>query len=174
MEDNKFKEKLIEEVNKLKSHVENNQNLSISILSLGKEYLVNYNKTKKIVEKKDVMKNCHLDFEINLVQSKTLPSSNSQIGHPIVGGLRRPGMNPAPKKHMNDLWKCTIGIAVEKDINTIELLTYFLDTHLNEDTFAEACKKSGVNLQRNDIDERTLANAVFYHQGLNIIQNEFK
>ena len=120
------------------------------------------------------MKNCHLDFEINLVQSKTLPSSNSQIGHPIVGGLRRPGMNPAPKKNMNDLWKCTIGIAVEKDINTIELLTYFLDTHLNEDTFAEACKKSGVNLQRNDIDERTLANAVFYHQGLNIIQNEFK
>ena len=174
MEDNKFKEKLIEEVNKLKSHVENNQNLSSSILSLGKEYLVNYNKTKKIVDKKDVMKNCHLDFEINLVQSKTLPSSNSQIGHPIVGGLRRPGMNPTPKKHMNDLWKCTIGIAVEKDINTIELLTYFLDTHLNEDTFAEACKKSGVNLQRNDIDERTLANAVFYHQGLNIIQNEFK
>ena len=154
--------------------MENNQNLSSSILSLGKEYLVNYNKTKKIVEKKDVMKNCHLDFEINLVQSKTLPSSNSQIGHSIVGGLRRPGMNPAPKKHMNDLWKCTIGIAVEKDINTIELLTYFLDTHLNEDTFAEACKKSGVNLQRNDIDERTLANAVFYHQGLNIIQNEFK
>ena len=57
MEDNKFKEKLIEEVNKLKSHVENNQNLSSSILSLGKEYLVNYNKTKKIVDKKDVMKN---------------------------------------------------------------------------------------------------------------------
>ena len=57
MEDNKFKEKLIEEVNKLKSHVEINQNLSNSILSLGKEYLVNYNKTKKIVDKKDVMKN---------------------------------------------------------------------------------------------------------------------
>ena len=26
------------------------------------------------------------------------------------------------KKHMNDLWKCTIGIAVEKDINNIEFL----------------------------------------------------
>ena len=120
------------------------------------------------------MKNCHLDFEINLVQAKILPSSNNQIGHPIIGGLRRPGMNLHPKKHMNDLWKCTIGIAVEKDINNIELLTYFMDAHLNEDTFEDARKKSGIKLERNDIDERTLANAIFYHQGLNIIQNEFK
>ena len=81
-------------------------------------------------------------------------------------------MNP-PKKNVNDLWKCTIGIAVEKDIKNIELLTYFLDTHLNEDTFNEAKKKSGINLQRNDIDERTLAKAIFYHEGLNIIKNEF-
>ena len=169
-----FKEKFIEEINKLKSNVENAKDLSSSILSLGKEYLVNYTKSTKIVNKKDVMKNCHLDFEINLVQAKLLPSSNNQIGHPIIGGLRRPGMNPPPKKHMNDLWKCTIGIAVEKDINSIELLTYFMDAHLNEDTFEEARKKSGIKLERNDIDERTLANAIFYHQGLNIIQNEFK
>ena len=167
-----FKEKFIEEVNKLKPVLEDNKELENSILSLSKEYKVEFTKTIKNVEKQNVMKNCHLDFEINLIQSKILPSSNHQIGHIIVGGLRRPGMNP-PKKNVNDLWKCTIGIAVEKDIKNIELLTYFLDTHLNEDTFNEAKKKSGINLQRNDIDERTLAKAIFYHEGLNIIKNEF-
>jgi hypothetical protein len=74
---------------------------------------------------------------------------------------------------MNDLWKCSIGIAVEKDINTIELLTYVLDAHLNEDTFKEACKKSGNNLQREEIDERMLANTIFYCEGLNIIKKEY-
>ena len=168
-----FKEKLIEEINKLKPIIEENKSLEISILSLSKEYTVNNSKTVKIVEKRNVMKNCNLDFEINLVQSKTLPSSNHQIGHPIVGGLRRPGLNPPAKKHLNDLWKCTIGIAVEKDINNIELLTYFLDTHLNEDTFNGALNKSGIKIQREEIDERMLASAIFYHEGLKIIKNEY-
>ena len=168
-----FKEKFIEEVNKLKPVLEDNKELENSILSLSKQYKVEFTKTIKSVEKQNVMKNCHLDFEINLVQSKLLPSSNHQIGHIIVGGLRRPGMNPPQKKNLNDLWKCTIGIAVEKDIKNIELLTYFLDAHLNEDTFNEAKKKSGINLQRNDVDERMLANGIFYHEGLNIIKNEF-
>ena len=44
-----FKEKFIEEINKLKSNVENAKDLSSSILSLGKEYLVNYIKSTKIV-----------------------------------------------------------------------------------------------------------------------------
>ena len=170
---NIFKDKLIEEINKLKPNIEDNKSLENSILSISKNYLVNSSKTIKIVEKEDVMKNCSLDFEINLVQSKLLPSSNHQIGHIIVGGLRRPGINPPVKKHLNDLWKCTIGVAVEKDAKNIELLTYFLDTHLNEDTFDEACKKSGINIQRNDIDERMLANAIFYHEGLKIIKNEY-
>ena len=169
-----FKEKLIEEINKLKPNIENNKSLENSILSISQNYLVNCSKTLKIVEKADVMKNCSLDFEINLVQSKILPSSNHQIGHIIVGGLRRPGINPPAKKLLNDLWKCTIGVAVEKDEKNIELLTYFLDAHLNEDTFKEACNKAGVNnIQRNDIEERMLANAIFYHEGLKIIKNEY-
>ena len=169
-----FKEKLIEEINKLKPNIENNKSLENSILSISQNYLVNYSKTIKTVEKADVMKNCSLDFEINLVQNKILPSSNHQIGHIIVGGLRRPGIKPPAKKHLNDLWKCTIGVAVEKDEKNIELLTYFLDTHLNDDTFNEACNKAGINnIQRNDIEERMLANAIFYHEGLKIIKNEY-
>ena len=170
-----FKEKLIEEINKLKPNIENNKSLENSILSISKNYLVNSSKTIKTVEKADVMKNCSLDFEINLVQNKILPSSNHQIGHIIVGGLRRPGIKPPAKKHLNDLWKCTIGVAVEKDEKNIELLTYFLDTHLNDDTFNEACNKAGINnIQRNDIEERMLANAIFYHEGLKIIKTEYK
>ena len=173
--DNKniFKEYLIKEINELKPKIENDKSLENSLLSLAKEYIVTSSKNIKSVEKKNIMKNCNLDFEINLVESKTLPSSNHQIGHIIVGGLRRPGINPPVKKHMNDLWKCSIGIAVEKDINTIELLTYVLDAHLNEDTFKEACKKSGNNLQREEIDERILANTIFYCEGLNIIKKEY-
>ena len=169
---NIFKEKLIEEINKLKPIIEDNKSLENSILSLSKEYQVNFSKTLKLVEKQNIMKNCTLDFETNLVKSKNLPSSNFQVGHPIIGGLRRPGINP-PKKHLNDLWKCTIGVAVEKDINNIELLTYFLDTHLNEDTFNEACNKAKINIQKDNIDNRTLARAIFYHEGLKIIKNEF-
>ena len=171
---NIFKEKIIEEVNKLKPNIEDNKTLENSILSISKEYKVNFTKTIKTVEKQNVMKNCNLDFEINLVQSKTLPASNHQIGHIIVGGLRRPGINPPVKKHLNDLWKCTIGVAIEKDIKNIELLTYFLDAHLNEDTFNEASNTSGIKIQRNNIDERMLASAIFYHEGLKIIKNEFK
>ena len=169
-----FKKKLIEEINKLKPNIENNKLLENSILSISQNYLVNFSKTVKTVEKENVMKNCSLDFEINLVQSKILPSSNHQIGHIIVGGLRRPGINPPVKKHINDLWKCTIGVAVEKDEKNIELLTYFLDTHLNEDTFNEACNKAGMNnIQKNEIEERMLANAIFYHEGLKIIKKEY-
>ena len=169
-----FKEKLIEEINKLKPIIDDNKSLENSILSISKEYEVNFSKTLKLVEKLNIMKNCTLDFETNLVKSKILPASNNQIGHPIIGGLRRPGINPPIKKHLNDLWKCTIGIAVEKDINNVELLTYFLDTHLNEDTFDEACKKAKVNnIDKNNIDDRTLARAIFYHEGLKLIKNEF-
>ena len=64
-----FKEKLIEEINKLKPNIENNKSLENSILSISQNYLVNYSKTIKTVEKADVMKNCSLDFEINLVQN---------------------------------------------------------------------------------------------------------
>ena len=170
----KFKEKLIQEINTLKPELDN-KSLENSILLISKEYLVNSNKIIKEVNKQNVFENCNLDFDINLVQSKTLPASNHLIGHIIVGGLRRPGIPPPQNKNLNDLWRCSIGVAIEKDINIVELLKYELEAHLNEDTFNEACKKAGVNIQRNDIEnERILASAIFYHQGLKIIQNEFK
>ena len=77
--DNKniFKEYLIKEINELKPKIENDKSLENSLLSLAKEYIVTSSKNIKSVEKKNVMKNCNLDFEINLVESKTLPSSNS-------------------------------------------------------------------------------------------------
>ena len=169
---NIFKEQLIKEVNAIKPNIEN-KDLENSILQLSKQYLVTSQKTIKQVEKNDVMKYCNLDFEINLVNSKSLPASKHQIGHIIVGGLRMPGMKPPAKKHLNDLWKCSIGVAVEKDFATVELLTYVLDAHLNEDTFNEASKKSGVNLKNNEFEERTLANAIFFNEGLKIIEKDF-
>ena len=44
----------------------------------------------------------------------------------------------------------------------------------DEDTFDEACKKAKVNnIDKNNIDDRTLARAIFYHEGLKLIKNEF-
>ena len=167
-----FKEQLIKEINKIKPTIEN-KSLENSILNLSQQYLVTSQKSIKQVEKNDVMKYCNLDFEINLVNNKVLPASNHQIGHIIVGGLRIPGMKPPVKKHLNDLWKCSIGVAVEKDFATIELLTYVLDVHLNEDTFNEACKKSGINLKKNELEEHALVNAIFFNEGLKIIEKDF-
>ena len=168
----KFKEKLIQEINTLKPELDN-KSLENSILLISKEYLVNSNKIIKEVNKQNVFENCNLDFDINLVQSKTLPASNHLIGHIIVGGLRRPGIHPPQNKNLNDLWRCSIGVAIEKDINIVELLKYELEAHLNEDTFNEACNKAKINIQKDNIDDRTLARAIFYHEGLKIIKNEF-
>ena len=168
---NVFKDNLILEVNKLHPNIED-KNLENQILKISKEYLVNSSKNIKQVDKNDVFKFCNLDFEINLVNSKILPASNHLIGHIIVGGLRRPGINPAARPHPNDLWRCSFGVAVEKDSKFVDLLTYGLETHLNEDTFNEACQKAGVNLKREEVEERLLANAIFYNYGLKLI-NEF-
>ena len=166
---NIFKTKLIEEVNKLKPNIPD-KNLEELILKVSKEYSVEISKNIKQVDKNNVFDSCSLDFEINLVQSKNLPASNHLIGHRIVGGLRIPG-RPLPI-NPNDLWNCSLGVSVEKNNTIIELLIYKLSSHLNENTFNEACQKSGVSLKREEIDERTLANAIFYHKGLKII-NEF-
>ena len=159
-----FKDKFILEVEKMKPQI-NDKSLEKIISKIASTYNVEMSNTLKTVDLKNVIRTCHLDFEINLVRSKTLPASNHQIGHIIVGGLIRPGQ-PRPKIK-NDLWRCTVGVAQAKGTNTVSLLTYFLSVHFDITSFAE---KAGVDLT--GINERDLAQAIFYQKLLKVIKNE--
>ena len=159
-----FKNEFMAEVEKMKPQIKD-KSLEKIISKIASTYNVEMSNTIKTVDLNDVFKTCHLDFEINLVKSKNLPASNQQIGHIIVGGLLRPGM-PRPQIK-NDLWRCTVGVAKSKNSNTVSLLTYFLSVHFDKTSFVE---KAGVELP--DIDERVLANAIFYNKLLKVIKSE--
>ena len=159
-----FKKEFTLEVEKMKPQIKD-KSLEKIISKVASSYNVEVSNTMKTVDLNNVFKTCHLDFEINLVKSKKLPASNQQIGHIIVGGLIIPG-RPRPKIK-NDLWKCTVGVAKAKGLNTVSLLTYFLSVHFDKTSFVQ---KAGVDLP--DIDERVLANAIFYNKLLKVIKNE--
>ena len=163
-----FKEKFKEEVNKMKPEIKD-KNIEKVITKVAKSYLVEYQHTIKSVDLRNILKTCHLDFEINLVKRKDLPASNHQIGHIIVGGLLIPGREYARPK--NDLWKCTVGVVIkyENDPNKVSILTYYLSTHFDKSSFTE---KSGANLS--EISDRTLANAIFYNKLLSIIEKDIE
>ena len=159
-----FKKEFTLEVEKMKPQIKD-KSLEKIISKIASTYNVEMSNTMKTVDLKNILKTCHLDFEINLVKSKNLPASNQQIGHIIVGGLIILG-RPRPKIK-NDLWKCTVGVAKAKGLNTVSLLTYFLSVHFDKTSFVQ---KAGVDLP--DIDERVLANAIFYNKLLKVIKNE--
>ena len=159
-----FKKEFTTEVEKMKPQIKD-KSLEKIISKIASTYNVEMSNTMKTVDLKNILKTCHLDFEINLVKSKNLPASNQQIGHIIVGGLIIPG-RPRPKIK-NDLWKCTVGVAKAKGPNTVSLLTYYLSVHFDKTSFEQ---KAGVDLH--DISERDLAKAIFYNKLLKVIKNE--
>ena len=110
------------------------------------------------------MSNCHLDFEINLVKSESLPASDHLINHIIVGGVIIPGEKIIENK--NDLWAGNVGVVLKKDSQFVYSLIFDLNVHFDKDSFV---KKSGDYLK--DIDEEILVNSIFYNKCVDIAEN---
>ena len=85
-----FKEQFIEEINKFKPDF-GDKMLNKIITKIAKAYLVESSYTVKTVDLNNILNNCGLDFEVNLVKSQNFPASNHLISHIIVGGLIIPG-----------------------------------------------------------------------------------
>jgi hypothetical protein len=133
------------------------------VTKVAKTYTVESSYTNKEVDLDNVFSNCHLDFEINLVQSSILPASDHLINHIIVGGLLIPGQEPVQRK--NDLWAGNVGVVLEKDFRTVYSLVFDLRVHYDKESFLQ---KLGVDL---DVDDRTLVNAIFYNKCLDLAKN---
>ena len=159
-----YKNQFIVEINKFKPNF-NDKALEKTVPKIAKTYSVEYSLTNKIVDLDHIFNNCHLDFEINLVQSETLPASNHLIAHIIVGGLIIPGQTP--KKNKNDLWAANVGVAIKKDEKTVYSLVYDLRVHFDNTSFME---KSGLDLS--DVNENLLVNSIFYNKCLEIAEKE--
>lgn len=161
---NNYKNQFILEINKFKPNF-NDKALEKMVTKIAKTYSVESTYTNKIVDLNHILNNCHLDFEINLVKSETLPASNHLIAHIIVGGLIIPGQKP--NKNKNDLWAANVGVAIKKDEETVYSLVYDLKVHFDKTSFME---KSGLDLS--DINENELVNSIFYNKCLEIAEKQ--
>ena len=159
---NEFKDQFILEINKFKPNF-GDKTLEKAITKIAKTYFVESSYTNKIVNLNNILDNCGLDFEVNLVKSETFPASDHLIAHIIVGGLIIPG--ETPKKNKNDLWASYVGVTLKKDETNVYSLVYDLRVHFEKSTFIE---KSGLNLS--DIDERDLVKSIFYNKCLEIME----
>ena len=160
----KFKDQFIEEINKFKPDF-GDKVLEKTITKIAKTYTVEASFTNKVVDLNNIFDTCHLDFEINLVESEDLPASNHLIAHIIVGGLIIPGQEYKPKK--NDLWAGNVGVAIKKDSETVYSLVYDLRVHFDKTSFTE---KAGVDLS--EVDEELMVHSIFYNKCLEIAEKE--
>ena len=161
---NEFKSQFLLEINKFKPKFEDKA-LEKIVNKIAKTFLVQSSYTNKVVDLNNILKTCHLDFEINLVKSETLPASNHLINHIIVGGLIRPGMPNVQNK--NDLWHGNVGVVLKKDEKTVYSLLYNLSVHFDKNSFIQ---KSGIDLS--DVNERVLVNAIFYNKCLELMESQ--
>ena len=160
----KFKDQFIEEINKFKPDF-GDKVLEKTITKIAKTYTVEASFTNKVVDLNNIFDTCHLDFEINLVESEDLPASNHLIAHIIVGGLIIPGQEYKPRK--NDLWAGNVGVAIKKDSETVYSLVYDLRVHFDKTSFIE---KAGVDLS--EVDEELMVHSIFYNKCLEIAEKE--
>ena len=163
-----FKKQFKEEVEKIKPVIEDKA-LEKLIHKVAKTYTMEWSHTIKAVDLSNILKTCHLDFEINLVKSPVLPASDHLIAHIIVGGLIIPGQEQVKRK--NDLWRGSVGVVINygNDLNTVYLLTYDLGVHFDKQSFEQ---KAGADLS--SIDDHALADAIFYNTLLSIIEKEIE
>ena len=162
----KFKDQFLEEINKFKPDF-GDKVLEKTITKIAKTYTVEASFTNKVVDLNNIFDTCHLDFEINLVESKDLPASNHLIAHIIVGGLIIPGQEYKPNK--NDLWAGNVGVAIKKDSETVYSLVYDLRVHFDKTSFTE---KAGVDLS--EVDEELMVHSIFYNKCLEIAEKEME
>ena len=158
-----FKEQFLIEIEKFKP-ILTDKNTEKLMTKIAKTYTVEYSYTNKVVDVNNALSNCHLDFEINLVKSASLPASNHLINHIIVGGVIIPGEEIIENK--NDLWAGNVGVVLKKDSEYVYSLIFDLRVHFDKDSFV---KKSGDYLK--DIDEEILVNSIFYNKCLDIAEN---
>ena len=161
-----FKEQFIEEINKFKPDF-GDKMLNKIITKIAKAYLVESSYTVKTVDLNNILNNCGLDFEVNLVKSQNFPASNHLISHIIVGGLIIPGQEYKPRK--NDLWAWYVGVVLRKDSNHVYSLVYDLRVHFDKTSFIE---KSGLDLS--EVDERLIVQSIFYNKCLKIVETEIQ
>ena len=161
---NEFKEQFLEEINKFKPDF-GDKVLEKTITKIAQTYFVEASFTNKIVDLNNIFDTCHLDFEINLVNSENLPASNHLISHIIIGGLIIPGQEYKPNK--NDLWAGNVGVAIKKDSKTVYSLIYDLRVHFDKTSFTE---KAGVDLS--EVDEDLIVHSIFYNKCLEIAEKE--
>ena len=157
-----YKQQFEIEINKFKPVFED-KDLGKLVAKLAKEYEAEYSFTNKVVDLNNVFKTCHLDFEINLVNSKELPASNHLINHIIVGGLIIPGQKY--KRRKNDLWACNVGVVLRKDDNTVYSLLYDMRVHYDRNTFM---KKAPAEVK--NVDDTQIVNQIFYNKCYEILQ----
>ena len=80
-----FHEQFLIEINKFKPNNTNDE-LKRAVKDFVTKVEIKKGYTLKTVDLSNVMANCNLDFEINLVQSSVLPASNHLIAHINIGG----------------------------------------------------------------------------------------
>ena len=158
-----FASTFLKEIEKFK-YVITNDYLDRALIEHVKKIKIGKESTLKNVDLAHVMNTCHLDFEIELVESFWLPASNHQINHINIGGALEPGQTP----HYKNYWKATVGVVLENTVepNHVYSLLYHLTVDFNKYKFET---ELGVSL---DIDELDLVHAMFYHLFFEIYTDE--
>ena len=158
-----FASTFYKEIQKFKYEITNDY-LDRALREYYKKSKIGKESTLKNVDLAHIMETCHLDFEIDLVESFWLPASDHQIGHISIGGDVIPGQTP----HFQNYWKATIGVVLENTVepNHVYSLLYHLTVDFNKYAFET---ELGVSL---DIDELDLVHAIFYNLCLQIYYEE--
>ena len=122
-------------------------------------------KTQKTVDLDNILDNCNLDFEINLVQSPELPASNHLINHVNICCLLIPGQ----PSNFKNFWSCYIWVVIDgiEEPNKVYSLLYHLTVDFNLNNLY---RDSGLDLD--EIKEEDLAHYLFYLECLRIYDEE--
>ena len=162
-----FAEQFLKETYKIKPKFAIKDKILTKVIT---KYLSSYKvvvegKTLKTVDLDNILDNCNLEFEINLVQSAELPASNHQISHINIGGLIIPGQ----PRNFKNFWSCYIGVVIDGigEPNKVYSLLYHLTVDFNISNFV---KDSGLDLD--EINEQELAYYLFYLECLRIYNEE--
>ena len=163
-----FAEQFLQESSKIKPIFAEEDKVLIKVISKyiqSNKVVVEAEKTLKTVDLDNILENCNLDFEIELVQTPKLPASNHHIAHINIGGLLIPGQ---PRNYKN-FWSCYIGVVIKGigEPNKVYSLLYHLTVDFSINEFI---KDSGIDLKQ--INEKDIASYLFYLECLRIYNEE--
>ena len=163
-----FAEQFLQESSKIKPIFAEEDKVLIKVISKyiqSNKVVVEAEKTLKTVDLDNILENCNLDFEIELVQTPKLPASNHHIAHINIGGLLIPGQ---PRNYKN-FWSCYIGVVIKGigEPNKVYSLLYHLTVDFSINEFI---KDSGLDLKQ--INEKDIASYLFYLECLRIYNEE--